>query len=163
MAIQDDWSHPELLYTLYTGIVTGEELLQTALNKSGDPRFDEIKLIIGDWSKALLSYISAEEIKQLVAYHKAMLSSCPYAKVATVVNPDRSGNALAAWYKLLCENLPWDVEIFYSLKEAEKWLGAPIPRTLLNKYESLHAAHQRLDGAPINTSPATTPKQDTHP
>ncbi|WNO08763.1 hypothetical protein [Teredinibacter sp. KSP-S5-2] len=163
MAIQDDWSHPEMLYTLYTGIVTGEELLETALKKSGDPRFDDVKYIIGDWTEALLSYVSAEEIKQLVAYHKGMTKTCPYAKLATVVNRDRSGNALAAWYKLLCENLPWDVEIFYTLEDAEEWLEAPIPRRLLNEYAALHVAPQDDDDAPIDTHPATSQERDVRP
>lgn len=162
VAIHDDWSTPHVLYTMYSGIVTGEELLQTALKKSGDPRLDDVLFIIGDWTQSTLSFISAEEVKELVAYLSAISKTCPKAKNATIVKRDNNGNALAAWYKLLADKLPWETEIFHTLDAAEAWIGTSIPRRLLNEQEALRAGYQADVDAPRDIPPAKSPRPISH-
>ncbi len=162
VAIQDDWSTPHLLYTLYSNIVTGEELLQTALSKSGDPRLDDVLYIIGDWTLSTLSFISADEVKELVAYLSSISKTCPKAKCVTIVKRDNNGNALAAWYNLLAEKLPWETKIFHTLEDAEEWLGIKVSRCLLNEHKALRDDDPHDVDVPIDISLAMSPRLNPH-
>lgn len=120
--ITDYWvNNNRLILTRYTGEVTGQELIDASLQKSGDMRFDHVKYIIGDWSGIDHILITPEDIKALVACLRPISFICPTAKSASIVNPDSTGNALVAWYKFLADDLTWDVEIFHNHESAEAW------------------------------------------
>ncbi|WP_339065966.1 hypothetical protein [Teredinibacter turnerae] len=120
--ITDYWiNNNSLILTRYTGDVTGQDLIDASLQKSGDIRFDQVKFIIGDWSGATNIQISPEDIKALVACLRPISVICPNAKSASIVNPDSTGNALVAWYKFLADDLSWEVEIFHNHQAAMAW------------------------------------------
>ncbi|TVZ40808.1 hypothetical protein P886_0139 [Alteromonadaceae bacterium 2753L.S.0a.02] len=120
--IQDFWiNNNRLLLTRYTGIVTGQELIDASLKKSGDIRFDQVKFILADWSRVDTVQITPQEVKALVACLRPISLICPYARSASIVNPDPTGNALIAWYKFLADDLTWEVEIFNSQDSAVEW------------------------------------------
>jgi len=120
--IKDYWlNDDELLLTRYTDIVTGPELIDSALHTSGDERFDRVRYILSDWSDVKKVHVSPEEIKALVACLRPISTICPRAKMGSLVNPDPAGNALVAWYKFLADDLSWEVDIFTGVEEAVKW------------------------------------------
>ena len=120
--ITDYWINDgQLLLTRYTEFVTGEELIQSALRKSGDMRFDNVRYILSDWTEVGRVQASTEDIKALVACLRPISQICPDAKSASIVKPDPQGNALVAWYKYLADDLSWQVEIFASIEDATVW------------------------------------------
>lgn len=120
--ITDHWiDGGKLLLSYYTGDITGEELLAGSLHKSGDMRFDNVRYVLSDWTKANKVRVSTDEIKALVACLRPISKICPHAKMGSIVNPDPTGNALAAWYKFLADDLTWQIEIFTSVEQAEDW------------------------------------------
>lgn len=121
MAIKDIWESRQTLYTIYSGKVTGEDLVASSLEKSGDARFDDIRFIIADWLQATDIEISPEDVKHLVACLRSISRLCPNAKNASIVNRDETGNSLVAWYKYLADDLSWDIGIFHSEEEAREW------------------------------------------
>lgn len=110
-----------MLLTTYTGEVTGSELVDGALHKSGDMRFDNVKFILSDWTRASKVRVTPEDVRTLVACLKPISRICPQARMGSIVNPDPTGNALVAWYKFLADDLSWDIEIFTSHEDAEAW------------------------------------------
>lgn len=121
------WESKDLLRVRYADIVTGEELIQTALDSAGDARFDYIKYILGDWGDYKRTVIDQEDVRTLIAVLKSVSQICPLVKNATVIRPDETGNALVAFYKMLGDNLPWRIEIFHNYQDAFQWFGVPLP------------------------------------
>ncbi len=104
--------------------------MRSALAMAGDERLDTTHYILGDWSRYKHSKVNQEDVKTLIAVMKNVTHICPYAKNAVVIRPDRSGNALVAFYKMLADDLPWNIEIFHSFDAAFDWFGIPIPERL---------------------------------
>ncbi len=121
MAIEDIWESRDVLLTVYSGVVTGQELVESALKKSGDSRFDDLKFILADWRSVKKVDISPEDVKHLVACLRSIAQLCPNAKNASVVNLNDAGVSLTAWYKFLAEDLAWKIEIFHDIEEARNW------------------------------------------
>ncbi len=121
MAIEDFWESKDVCRTVYSGIITGQELIDSALEKSGDARFDDIRFVLSDWRPAIKVHISPEDIKHLVACLRSISKLCPHAYNASVLNKDETGVALTAWYKYLADDLSWHVELFYDIDEARAW------------------------------------------
>gem|GEM_PF-815437 len=120
--INDYWIEDgKLLLTRYTGSVTGQEMITSTLEKSGDERFDRVKYILQDWTQVEDVYVSRQNVRELVACLRPISRICPKAKNASIVNPDDTGSALMAWYKYLADDLTWEVDIFTSHAEAEAW------------------------------------------
>lgn len=121
MAIHDIWESPTTIITEYSGRVNGQELIEASLKKSGDDRFDDIRFIIADWTEIHHVDISTEDVKALVACLRSISKINPLAMNATVINKDETGNALAAWYKFLADDLSWKIGIFDNMDDARAW------------------------------------------
>ncbi|WP_096085615.1 hypothetical protein [Agaribacterium haliotis] len=121
--IIENWSLPDVLYTQYLGVVSGEQLISYALGASGDERFENIKYVIGDWSQVERTEISTEHVRELMACLKVMARLCPDARNASIVKRNESGLSLAAWYKHLADGLSWDVRIFHDPRECFSEFG----------------------------------------
>lgn len=118
-----NWTLPHVIYTQYLGVVTGADLVESALSASGDLRFDDIKLIIGDWTKVERTDIHAKDVKTLMACLGAIAKICPRAKNGTIVRRNETGLALSSWYALLGESLPWQIDTFDCCDTAFKFYG----------------------------------------
>lgn len=121
--VKHNWSIPNVLYTQYLDLVTGEELINSTLGISGDSRFDNVAYVIGDWTAVKKTEISASEVKQLIACLTAVARICPRAKNASVVNRNDEGLSLVAWYRHLGESLPWQLDIFHETEDAFNFYG----------------------------------------
>jgi len=102
-------------------------MIRSALDIAGDERFDFTRFVLGDWSSYRYTTIVEDDVRTLVAIMKSVCQICPHAKNATVIRPDSTGNALVAFYKMLADDLDWDIEIFHSFEEAYTWFGVDIP------------------------------------
>ncbi len=128
-----NWHSKELLYIRYSNIVTGDELVTSALDIASDPRFDHTHFIVADWSDYRRTNIRIKDIKTLVAVMKSICKGCPFVKNATVIRRDGTGNALVALYKMLIDDTSWEVEIFHECKQAFDWFGLTSDETQTNK------------------------------
>ena len=123
MSIVHNWEKNGL-YIQYLDHVTGEDMLDDALVVSGDPRFDNMRYVISDWTQATTTAIDTHHIHQLVAYVKAMARSNPKVKNATVMYDDEDRKAMVALYGLLADDTPWKIDFFNTLEEARSWVAA---------------------------------------
>lgn len=141
--IKDYWINDNLIITRYVGLITGRDLTEASLLKSGDERFDTIHYIVGDWLESETPELSAKHVKELVACLRPISSICPNALAGTIVRPDKHGNALAQYYKSLCEQLlSWEVEVFHSYEDCFAWFG--ITQTLPFKVNSAKTVNKQL-------------------
>lgn len=124
MAIIHQWLSKKLLHTHYVGLVTGREMIDAAIEISADPRFDDIRFVIGDWSAITNAQISVDEVKELAAFVGAVAVSFPRIINASVVANYESGQARAALYNDLAQNSPWQTKTFSSLDSAMEWLSS---------------------------------------
>lgn len=121
LAIEEIWESKDILRVVYSGTVSGPELLESSLKLSGDERFEDVRLFLADWSKTDRVAISPDDIKQLVACLRSASRLCPHAKNASVIPINDTSTALLGWYKFLADDLSWDVEVFPSMEEARNW------------------------------------------
>lgn len=121
--VTHSWPCRELLHICYTGAVTGEELVTSALAIAGDRRFESTRFVLGDWLDYRHSAVRTDDVKTLVAIMKSICKGRPFIKNATVIRPDGTGNAMLAFYKMLTEETLWKVEIFHQYDDAYKWFG----------------------------------------
>ena len=121
MPIEHNWL-PSGLHTQYIGVITGNELVDGALKISGDPRFDNIRYIIDDFSKLVGNKITIADVERLVACIGAITKSNPYIKNAMVLANNEESNALIGLYVFLASELTWQFETFSALTEAQMWV-----------------------------------------
>lgn len=117
-----EWAAAQFLWIQHTGKVTGDELVRSALSLAGEERFDSTRFVLGDWLHFEKAYVNDTDVKTLIAMMRTICQICPRVKNATVIRPDESGNALMAFYKMLADDLPWEIEIFPDLESAYSWL-----------------------------------------
>lgn len=121
--IRNNWLPSKTLYTKYTQEVTGAELLDATLEVTGDTRWDGLKYVIGDWTQVDKTEISAKHVEEMIACLLPASRYCPHAINCAIVKRNNTGTALAAWYKLLGEKLPWQIDIYHSKEEAFEAYG----------------------------------------
>lgn len=122
MTIQHHWEEKGLLIR-YTGRTSGQELINSALELSGNARFDEIKYIIGDWSASEPGGITSEEVEALVACLRAIAQSNPRIINPSILPPEEHRQALVAFYVALTQDLPWNTDWFHTEEEARDWIS----------------------------------------
>lgn len=79
MPLNQKWLPAERLHMTYHGKVTSKELVESTIGLSSDPRFDNLKSLISDWTdpgNANLQF-AEDEIRQLVAHMRSLALSNP--------------------------------------------------------------------------------------
>lgn len=122
MSVKNNWEKNGL-YIQYLDHVNGDEMLEAALKVSGDPRFDDIRYVISDWSRATTTAIDPEHVRTLVAYVNAMAKTNAKVRNATVMHGDEERKATVALYGVLASDTPWDIDFFDTMEEARAWIG----------------------------------------
>jgi hypothetical protein len=122
MAIINNWE-PKGLHMDYRGNNCGKDILKHVLDLSGDPRFDTIKYIIGDFTHSTQIDATGEDVKMLAAYNAALSKSNPDILNPTVLPiDDEHCQSLVALYVLITEELTWGTTWTSSLEEARTWI-----------------------------------------
>ena len=110
------------LYRQFTNNVTGREVLNINLTIQGDPRFDDIKYVINDFTQITDFDFSDIDIKRLVVTDNAAAKSNPNLKIALILTLE----PLLEWANLYCEYMkdsPYICEIFDNISDARKWVS----------------------------------------
>ena len=123
MAITHHWVSKELLIAEYSGKVTGQELVAAVLEISGDPRFYDLRGVLGDWRNITEPSLTTGDMEKTAAYVEAIAKSAPNIKLATLMLHEESREALEAFFSLLVEHTSWETEGFNNPEAACRWLG----------------------------------------
>ncbi len=125
MAINHEWVSEKLLHTKYTGHVTGADMLAAANDIAADPRMENIRFVIGDWSKIERADIEPDDVRELAALIIALAKSFPGVKNASVVANYESGEARASLYDVLIQGTTWKAATFGTVEDAKAWFDSP--------------------------------------
>ena len=109
------------IYRKFTGIVSGQEVLLSNYAIQGDPRFDDIRYVINDFTEIVDFEVSTRDIDTIAAVDNAASISNPNIKVAIVATLE----PLLLWAKRYCANMqgsPYECELFNSIDDAAKWV-----------------------------------------
>ena len=130
MPVKQHWLPSGILHISYYGKVTSKELGESTLGLSGDARFDNLKIIISDWTDPENESLEFEEeqIRQLGAYMMPLALSNPRVKLAGILNPNNKNRwEMVNFFETLIEALPWEIKVFDSGAQAKIWLGVDVP------------------------------------
>jgi hypothetical protein len=105
----------------YTGLLTGDELLQSNLEIYGDPRFDGLRYQIVDMLGVEAFDVSTESMEEVTLMDLGASKTNPRLIVA-VVATDLQGERLVELYETVTGGAPWETELFVSLEEARAWI-----------------------------------------
>lgn len=114
------WTQIGVIWT-YSGILTGQEALQSNLEIYGDERFDDLHYQIADFTDVTDNQISELHTKKIAYLDRAAAQTNPRIKVAIVMNNEHFLDT-ADVYSELSKNSPWQLKVCHSLEEAEIWL-----------------------------------------
>ncbi len=123
MAIIHNWE-PNGLHTQYINATSGEQMIASALEISGDPRFDSLHYVIGDWSQSAQSGITAKEVELLAKHIAALCKTNPDILNPSILPKGESAQALVALYVSLTEDLSWKTDWFHTEEEAREWIAS---------------------------------------
>ena len=124
MAIKLHWcKNNTLLYVRYLERVTGADLVNLALDISGNQHFDKLRYVLSDWRNCTESQIEVEDIERLAAVTEAMSRTNGNVALATLCRDEESRKAMAAFYNVLLEEQAWQGNYFVSLEETIAWMG----------------------------------------
>ena len=110
------------LYRGFSNKITGEEVLKINLDIQGDPRFDDIRYVINDFTGIVDFDISDSDIEKIVAMDNAASKSNPKIKIAliSIFEP------LLVWINNYCDAMQgsrYECKIFDNTQDAYKWVS----------------------------------------
>lgn len=110
------------LYREFKDNITGMEVLNINLSIQGDPRFDNIKYVINDFTQITDFDFSDIDIKRLAVMDNVAAISNPRLKIALIVTLE----PLLKWANSYCKHMkdsPYICEIFDHISDANKWVS----------------------------------------
>jgi len=109
------------VYWKYSGLVTGEEILQASTQIYGDARFDSINYKYVNLINAEDITITDNEVLLIAYQHKAAEQSNPKVKNIIVARPDCK--PARDFVEFIKQNSKWKAELFHDVNEADIYLG----------------------------------------
>lgn len=120
MAIEIAWE-PKGVCKTYRGFVTSQEFMQSIAEFQGDPRFDDCRYSLNDFSHVEGHNITEADVKRFAAFAIGAYRSNPKVRIA-VVTADDSIRSLLDFYSTEGHS-PYPLRIFPSLVDARSWLA----------------------------------------
>lgn len=106
----------------YSGVLTGEDLLQSNFDIFGDERFDDIRYQIVNLIAVDSIEVTEKHMRKVAHLDMAAARTNPRVKVAVVSNSE-AATQLNVYYDKYCdEKSPWETKVFSSVEEAEAWV-----------------------------------------
>ncbi len=116
------WQAQGIVWT-YSGILTGEELLNSNLEIFGDERFDDLRYQIVNLTSVEEVKVTENHMRKIAYLDMAASYTNPRIKVA-VVTTDLEGQFLSNTYdKYTDGKSPWVTEVFATMEEAMEWVN----------------------------------------
>lgn len=120
MPYQTEWRDRGVYWT-FTGVVTGEEILQSNFDIYGDERFDNLKYQIANLLEAEKIEVSERHMKKVAHLDAAAARTNKSVRVAVVA---RKADAiiLQRLYEKHATDESWPTKLFDSVEAAEAWV-----------------------------------------
>ena len=109
------------IYWKYSGILTGDDLLQSNMGIYGDSRFDKLHYQIIDMLDVETFDVDTETMEEVTAMDLGASQSNPNLIVAVVANHIQA-KRLVEIYETTAGGAPWETEIFETVKDARIWI-----------------------------------------
>lgn len=106
----------------YSGLLTGNELLQSNLDIFGDERFDDIRYQIVNLAGAEKIEVTEQHMRKVAHLDMAAARTNSRVKVAVVSDSDAATQLLVYYDKFCDKKSPWKTQVFRSIEEAEDWV-----------------------------------------
>ena len=111
------------LYRKFTGIISGDEILESNFDTHRLPEYQELHYIINDFSDADGHAIEIAHTQAYASSDKVIANAKGQLKIAIVATrPDMM--ELAKNYIRLMEASPFGCQLFQHLKDARRWVEA---------------------------------------
>lgn len=121
MAYTTTWL-PHGVIWVYSGKLTGNELLQSNLDIFGDERFDNLRFQIVDLTNVDSLEVTEKHMRKIAHLDMAAARSNPRVKVAVVTTSDEGLGITNYYDQQTAEKSPWTTKIFSTFKEAQAWV-----------------------------------------
>lgn len=112
---------PKGVYWKYYGQVSGKEVIGASTEIYGDPRFDDLKYKLVDFTDVEIFNMNNDEMLQIACQHKAANLSNPNIKNALISNEKTKD--LSEKFSAFFKGSTWEVQVFQDINEANEWLG----------------------------------------
>jgi hypothetical protein len=110
------------VYSKFSGIVSGAELMQCNRDIYGDVRFDTIKYQLFDMLDTTGLAIDALDVRKVAACDNAAAITNPNVKCALVAI-NENAHILSEVYQSGISESPWEGLSFITIQEARAWLS----------------------------------------
>lgn len=109
------------VYRVFSGKITGEEILEAVQKVEADARFDKIKYVINNFLDVTEIDVSPKDIKIIAAIDTAAALSNSDIKIAQLAT-DPQIAALNVLYSEAAGSSPYPTKVFHTLEDARKWI-----------------------------------------
>ena len=119
MPITQQWEPRGVVRTM-TGEIGTDELLESVADLQNDPRFDQLRFVVEDFSPVEALHLDQAGLDMVIATTIGAAFSNPHIRVA-VVAPAPPVRSLARQF---AEHSPYVTQIFQTLAAARGWIAA---------------------------------------
>lgn len=109
-------------YWHFYGTLTGEEALQSHVDVYGDPRFEDIRYKLVDFTDVSKFETSEDSLKRVAFMDKAAAHTNSRIAMLIVANTDEAKEILATYAKH-SKGIAWSLKTYDTLDAAEAWLS----------------------------------------
>ena len=118
------------VYWSYTGVVTGEDILQSNFDIYGDERFDNLRYQIVNLLEAEKIEVSERHMQKIACLDTAAAQTNKKVFVAIIAREAEARN-LQKLYAKHARGESWPSRLFGSVKDAESWVAAQLGTALV--------------------------------
>jgi hypothetical protein len=109
------------LYRVFSDALESSDLFDEQEGVYADPRFDDLRYQINDFTNLVDIHISLDDVSKIAAIDKAAALSNPNI-ISAIVAIDDTQLALISWYMAQAISSPWATKTFRSVEEAREWI-----------------------------------------
>lgn len=117
-----EWLRQGIIWTFF-GIVTSEEALRSNQELYGDPRFDNTRFQLADFSTVEKVEFTVSDVKRIAYLDRAAALTNGNLRVAIIADQSILEDYMLTYAKFAPRNA-WKVKLFQTREEACGWLEA---------------------------------------
>jgi len=121
LAHNNNWES-DGLYRIFTGKVTGEEILTSNLELQGDPRFDDISYVLNDFTAIVDFDVTDIDVTKIAVMDDVAAKSNPDINIAIVATLE----PFIKWVNVFIDSMkgtPFECTLFDRVEDARKWIS----------------------------------------
>ncbi len=124
MPYQIQWESNGIVWT-YSGVLTGDDLLNSNFEIFGDERFDDLRYQIVDLTHTEEIAANEKHMRKIAHLDIAASRSNPRIKIAVVTNSEDGLNLSNTYDQYTKGKIPWKTKVFSTIEEAKAWADRP--------------------------------------